>query len=180
MLRGRRGGDTELLLIVSTLHRRTLIPTTPSPPPPPSHSPCLVPSAPFIHSGGRRVLFVQQRRGAPVCLEGLSPPPRRVSSYCKALWHPCLGWVLGSSNCSYKLAGSQDRVFKSACSPGVGSLFGNFCGGKRARKSCKAVWGFSSFLLLLISLSCVCTLLRDSRRTCEFRRGGCRAGEKRE
>lgn len=161
---------------MSTVHGRTLSSTRPRPPPP-SGSPSPVPHAPFLHSGGRRALFAE-RRGAPVCLEGLSPPPPRVSSYCKAPWHPCLGWVLGSSNCSYELAGSQGRLFKSACSSGAGSLFGNFCG-ERARESCEAVWGFSSSSLLPMTLSSVCTLLPTSRRTCGFRRGGCRVGETR-
>lgn len=142
---------------------------------PRSPSPVSMPLS-YIPGGGGRC---SGSEGEPPCLEGLSPPPPRVSSYCKAPWHPCLGWVLGSSNCSYKLAGSQGRVFKSACSPGAGSLFGNFCGGKRAGKRCKAVRGFSSFLLLLITPFSVCTLLRASRRTCEFRRGGGRVGEKR-
>lgn len=89
-----------------------------------------------------------ERRGAPVCLEGFSPPPPRVSFCCKAPWHPCMGWVLGSSDCSYNWLAARGRLFKSACSTRARSLFGNFCRGvKRASKELQSCLSFFSFFV---------------------------------
>lgn len=109
-----------------------------------------VPQALFVHSVGRRALF-RERRGASVCLEGLSPPPPRVSFAAKLLgilaWVGCWGAQIAATT------GWQPgaRLFKSACSTRARSLFGNFCRGvKRAAKSCKAVWAFFLFLFLFV------------------------------
>lgn len=76
-----------------------------------------------------------------------------MSLRCKAPWHPCMGWVLGSSNCSYNWLAARGRLFKSACSTRARSLFGNFCRGvlKELGKRCKAVWGFFPFLFLFVT-----------------------------
>lgn len=80
------------------------------------------------------------------------PTPTPCEFCCEAPWHPCMGWVLGSSDCSYNWLAARGRLFKSACSTRARSLFGNFCRGvKRAAKSCKAVWAFFLFLFLFVS-----------------------------
>lgn len=125
----------KITAIHSSLHLLpTLLCSSPVPPPHPK-------SFLYIPWGGG---LCAGSKGEPPCLEGLSPPPPRVSLRCKAPWHPCMGWVLGSSNCSYNWLAARGRLFKSACSTRARSLFGNFCRGvlKELGKSCKAVWVF--------------------------------------
>lgn len=109
------------------------------------------------------------------------PTPTPCEFCCKAPWHPCMGWVLGSSDCSYNWLAARGRLFKSACSTRARSLFGNFCRGvKRASKELQSCLGFFPFFVPFhYPPSSVCTLLRASRRTCGFRRGGGRVGDQR-
>lgn len=95
----------------------------------------------FFHSRERRALF-RQRRGASVCLEGLSPPPPRVSVLLGILaWVGCWGAQIAATN----WLAARGRLFKSAGSTGARSLFGNFCRGKRARKELQSGVGFFLF-----------------------------------
>lgn len=76
------------------------------------------------------------------------PTPTPCEFCCKAPWHPCMGWVLGSSDCSYNWLAARGRLFKSACSTRARSLFGNFCRGvKRASKELQSCVGFFSFFV---------------------------------
>lgn len=79
------------------------------------------------------------------------PTPTPCEFCCKAPWHPCMGWVLGSSDCSYNWLAARGRLFKSACSTRARSLFGNFCRGvKRASKELQSCVGFFPFLFLFV------------------------------
>lgn len=174
-----------MLLIVSTALQEFSPSTPTSSPSLGSSSP--VPRAPlprplitFFHSRERRELF-RQRRGAPVCLEGLSPPPSRVSLYSLASL-PGLG--VGELKLQLQTGWQPGAVYlKAPAQPEPVVSLETSAGGKRARKELQSGVGFFLFFpfspLFFTTLSSVCTFLRASRRTCEFRKGASRVGEKR-
>lgn len=128
----------------------------PRPPPPLWAAPALFPApAPphplttFFHSRERRELF-RQRRGAPVCLEGLSPPPPRVSLYSLA-YLPGLG--VGELKLQLQTGCQPGAVYlKAPAQPEPVVSLETSAGGKRARKELQSGVGFFLFFFSPSSL----------------------------
>lgn len=139
-----------MLLIVSTALQEFSPSTPTSSPSLGSSSP--VPRAPlprplitFFHSRERRELF-RQRRGAPVCLEGLSPPPPRVSLYSLASL-PGLG--VGELKLQLQTGWQPGAVYlKAPAQPEPVVSLETSAGEKRARKELQSGVGFFLFFFL--------------------------------
>lgn len=116
----------------------------------PSLAPCLlpalgspspVPRGPFSTPGEEGA--VRAAKGSP----RVSRRPLPTPTPCEFVLLGILAWVgcWGAQIAATNWLAARGRLFKSACSTGARSLFGNFCRGKRARKELQSGVGFFLF-----------------------------------